>query len=370
MSRFMASLASLLMFLGLLELGARLVYERLAPGPGREIVAYLAGEDNALTRNPRVLAHPYMSFINTPNWSDKNGLQQNNFGYRDNENVTKDKPANEIRILTLGGSTTFAWPYVEDPQDTWSQVLERKLNSEQCEKTFRVLNGGLNSGNSAELLLHYQFQHHFLHFDYAVIHVGANDSGVMLFPDFKKDYSHYRTLYDPVPVKLRPAEKIFLHSYFMRVLYGWWLNDLVDQRFAFGAPSFKEYTANQLLQAAKNNPVTPFENNISALIELMRKDGVVPVLFYVPWAPHERLEELDYPGLRFDEARLLALKKIRNALQRIARNYNIPYLDARDIGLTADDFIDHVHVGREGERKKASYVFSRVGDIFLKGCSN
>jgi lysophospholipase L1-like esterase len=52
--------------------------------------------------------------------------ERNEFGFRSLSMKLKEKPANTIRILCLGASTTDQT--TQDTRDTWSGILEKKLN--------------------------------------------------------------------------------------------------------------------------------------------------------------------------------------------------------------------------------------------------
>ena len=53
--------------------------------------------------------------------------------------------------LVLGGSTTFMWPFIKNPADSWVARLETKLQAISS-KRVQVINGGINYGTSAEAL--------------------------------------------------------------------------------------------------------------------------------------------------------------------------------------------------------------------------
>ena len=107
-----------------------------------------------------LLPHPYLLYNNIPNMQADGYQQTNSLGYR-NDEFPLEKPAETIRILCLGGSTTYMWPYVKNPKDTWVARLETKLQA-ISRKRVQVINGGLNYGTSAEALAGYVFRHRFL----------------------------------------------------------------------------------------------------------------------------------------------------------------------------------------------------------------
>jgi hypothetical protein len=97
-----------------------------------------------------VTVHPYLTYENTKNYTKKGIKQHNNWGFRDTADVKEKKSAEVYRILTLGGSTTYGQG-VSHPYEAWPKLLESELNKQQ-NADYKVLNGGLPYGTSAELL--------------------------------------------------------------------------------------------------------------------------------------------------------------------------------------------------------------------------
>src|SRR5262245_39766402 len=65
--------------------------------------------------------------------------ETNNFGFRNKENVLEPKPANALRVIAYGGSTTFCYNLPNDL--AWPLRLQQILR-EQHNASDQVLNGG------------------------------------------------------------------------------------------------------------------------------------------------------------------------------------------------------------------------------------
>jgi hypothetical protein len=101
-------------------------------------------------------AHPEFGRRNRPGagWKKTSEFTSwidiNSKGLRGAE-VEYAKPADEVRILVLGDSFTFAEQV--NQEETFSQRLEDRLNADQDGKHYRVLNGGSNGWATANELI-------------------------------------------------------------------------------------------------------------------------------------------------------------------------------------------------------------------------
>ena len=75
----------------------------------------------------------------------------NSAGLRDDE-IPREKPDGEIRILALGDSFTFALGVRHE--DIWAQQLERILNERQAPQRFQVINAGVAGYNTRQELIY------------------------------------------------------------------------------------------------------------------------------------------------------------------------------------------------------------------------
>ena len=112
--------------------------------------------------NPLYISQPFLNYINNPASINEEGVHEiNTMGIRHPQKVEIPKPAGTLRVLFLGGSTTFG--EVEKTTDAFPSLLEHtvrdslKLLSPRFENV-ECLNAGLGAATSAELLVHYLFK--------------------------------------------------------------------------------------------------------------------------------------------------------------------------------------------------------------------
>lgn len=102
----------------------------------------------------------------------------NNYGFRHEDDIEESKK--EVRIFALGGSTTQNYDY--QYEETWTQVLEKKLESD-TNIDFDVYNGG--TAGSALIDHIALLQNRVIHLkpDYIILFVGINDLNLLLGDD-------------------------------------------------------------------------------------------------------------------------------------------------------------------------------------------
>ncbi len=173
----------------LLEVAAAFMFARSPMTSGKKLVLTAIGSHERFVRvkDGYIIPHPYLLYVNRPGFADSAGVQIDSLGYRGRE-IAREKPPGTYRVLTLGGSTTMSWPYVEDPSQTWSGQVEAGLSRAFPDRTFEVVNGGLAFATSAELLAGYMFRHRYLHPDLVIIHTGGNDVDPLMFEHYTPEY--------------------------------------------------------------------------------------------------------------------------------------------------------------------------------------
>lgn len=184
-------------------------------------------------------AHPYKSYITQPGvrlWSPgaqsifnqegvpfdfgvlKEGVVVNDFGHQvlpgDVDIINRPKQKNEIRIFTVGGSTTF---------QPWPHLLAQVLNRRDGQSRFVAINGGTGGYTSQENVVDLVTAGLSYQPDVVIAYLPVNDIyWAAYYPDFKRDYTHMR-----IPLKSVAGENIAkpqfeLRSYpFILGFYDW-----------------------------------------------------------------------------------------------------------------------------------------------------
>jgi len=125
----------------------------------------------------------------------KNGrlirINTNNFGMR-GPSSTREKSPDVVRIVTMGGSTTYCWNTSDG--DTWSDVLARRLEAHFPNQNFEVLNAGVSGYSSFSNLIYLAGRVVDLEPDFVVLYQTANDLLALQQVAFDGDYDGYTTV--------------------------------------------------------------------------------------------------------------------------------------------------------------------------------
>ncbi len=187
------SLIPVIVLLAILEVGARL----LPPVAYNPAATGFMGGGGALFRED-----PLLMWRARPNMKGRQST--NSGGFRDDE-FSKKRKKNEVRVLLLGDSTTWGWGVAE--KDMYAAVMESVLDNSGAGKDFNIIDGGMPgySAFQGRLLLDTELGE--LQPDFVITYFGVNDSHARpgLTPD--KDIKR-------APVKLLGAVRLLRKSRF------------------------------------------------------------------------------------------------------------------------------------------------------------
>ncbi len=153
--------------------------------------------------------HPYLGWVLRPNAryekrSDETTkvIESNAYQLRDDE-IVSPKPPGRIRIVCLGGSTTFDVG-VTDNARTWPNRLEALARERRPELDVEVVNAGFPGYNTATSLINLSLRIVDLDPDLVVVYHGINDLTAAQIPEFRSDYAHgwaERFVGEPGPIR-------------------------------------------------------------------------------------------------------------------------------------------------------------------------
>jgi lysophospholipase L1-like esterase len=360
-------LTLILLVIGDLCIG--LLYNRLAPDYGKKNIDILLGTISTaklLNEKP----HPYMLWENTPEWVSGNGIRQTNKqGYRNQNDIGILEP-DTLRILALGGSTTYS-NLPNGPNDSWPAQLERELNKQVANTKYKrveVVNGGLQYATSAELLLHYLFRDRYLGSKIVVLHTGENDIGPLLFDDYNPEYTHFRPGWNANVFSLRTGEQWFIrHSNMVRLFYACWLNNGLALNYVNKQSKSFDLPEEYYVESVKKNQPIGFERNLELLIRNIIADGGLPVLFSPVFTSDRQFHELKGNAAKsaaytrkIQKATMIGLGKTQEVLRKLSAKYQIPLIELPSERIPTEYFIDHVHLSKDGESIKAAFVADNI----------
>lgn len=325
----------------------------------------MGGEDQYLTRSQNTIGQPYLLYISAPNYTHpRHGPQHNADGYRGRA-VPLEKQPGVLRVVCLGGSTTYGWS-VDSPEQAYPAQLEELLraNLPVGYADVEVINGGLPWGTSAEVLTHYHFKYHYYQPDVVVINSGGNDANGYTYPYYHPDNSNWRQ-----PMRnLRPlpegwrwmARSRFVSYIILNVFYP----DLIagGQFYIDGgatphAPWFR--INGELVVEPREIPLEKlsFAHNIETLIHELQRSGVKTLL--VPFRAAPGIYERQ--GKHFELAQIARHEEL---LRHFAEQYSTGYAPFPSEVISENNWTDHCHLNAAGEREKAEAILPYVLELF------
>lgn len=163
----------LLALLVLAELGANLWILRFASLRDFGRYASLRQIVARQERTPLVAfsRHPYLGYYPTPHFQARGNLH-NSLGFRGAE-FPIEKPAGELRIVCIGGSTTYGLG-VDEPRATYPALLEEELHR-RGHRAVRVINAGCNGWCTCESLINLHLRVLDLEPDLLLVYHSVND---------------------------------------------------------------------------------------------------------------------------------------------------------------------------------------------------
>ncbi|MET0517028.1 MAG: GDSL-type esterase/lipase family protein [Nitrospiraceae bacterium] len=353
------SVVSVGISLAVLEMAMGYLYEHAPYANGKRTVERYIGNPMsslmfASSSTTTLRPHPYLLYDNFPNMQADGFRQTNSLGYR-NEEFPLEKPAGTIRILCLGGSTTYMWPYMKNPKDTWVARLEVKLQAISS-KRVQVINAGLNYGTSAEALAGYVFRHRFLRPDLIVYHGGGNDVLPLIFDGYSPEYTHFRGHGNGV--EPRPGERTLLaKSNIGKYLYARWLQPVGT---VVTTKPFWEVSPQDAFERVKRTDPEGFRRNVDYLAVLGKEGGAQVVLFGFLQARKENLTKNANAFKGFEDTLVLGLQKNYEVMRTAAQKHGIPFIIPEQDKFKDEWFLDNCHLTREGEEMKAQILFDEL----------
>ncbi len=178
-----------------------------------------------------------------------------------------------IRIICLGGSFTYGWPYIHNPELSYPFVLEKLLNeSKFLSSKYEVINAGVGGYTSYQGLFYFKYRLIKFNPDIVIVCFGANDSNNNLeIGSFLTDKEYYQRL-----LKLSKNKMLFRIYNFLNNLR---IYALIE-KIVFNIKKI-------FIRPKKRVPPSEFKSNLEEFIRLSKKYHFKLLLML---EPHRRLE--------------------------------------------------------------------------------
>jgi lysophospholipase L1-like esterase len=310
---------------------------------------------------PLYQSQPYLNYINFPYNKE---YDINKAGLRNKKKFDIPKPENTIRILFLGGSTTFG--EVKNSEDAFPALLEQKLNEyfqarNISDVKIECMNGGMGAATSAEFLIHYLLKYKYFNPDVVVIHAGINDAftnadfeDYIYQPDYHTSKRIMMDMHSPTK-SMKLLCTSYIGSYF--ALNYWYKHQL---KSTFRTNEFFDYHQKDIWFEAGSdsmfsNNFNAFYNNVSSLINVLNSENKKTLLVS---------EVVSYSKMPDELSKMLKGNIEHNAklLIALSKKQNKPIVILQKNDFPEENFIDNdgIHVNEKGEKIKTALIYDEL----------
>ncbi|HDZ77880.1 MAG TPA: hypothetical protein ENH39_01060 [Gammaproteobacteria bacterium] len=206
--------------------------------------------------------------------------------------LSEPEHSNTIRILTLGGSTTYGSKL--ERNQTYPAVLEKLLNDRYPNARFEVINAGVPWHTSMHSLLRYVALYATWKPNIVIVMHAFNDifqtsEGKLTSGTFRGDYGHF---FGALGLRVNPADqfaedvqRLLMNNWFART----WYSDLFPRE---ATPKKRQVDLNRALPY--------FRRNLCELVKRAQDDGAQVVLLSQPSLYREGMSQEEQDKLFYD----------------------------------------------------------------------
>jgi lysophospholipase L1-like esterase len=346
---------SALALLGLLlavEIGLRLY----AASRGIDVEAVLG---QAHPEGGLYAPHPYIGYVLRPVPGFPDGNAQ---GLRGPE-VSLVKPAGVVRVLCLGGSTTYGAGVSAD--EAYPAQLQALLSAHATEgRAFEVLNCGVPGYTTAESLIALELQQLEFQPDALVISHGINDARMVQATGFRPDYSHVRRNWrepDVSSLEWWAWRNSCTYAWLARAMdFGPKSVRIEDLVFVEGYVDLYE---NPAVAGVNRAGLAAFMRNIDHMVVLARAHELEVLLATIAL---RRYPNAARPSVQYDYTP--TVDAMNEELRAYAQREGLPLVDlAASLDQRVNLYADQVHMNAHGARAQAELVLKEARAAGLWG---
>ncbi|MBC8352517.1 MAG: SGNH/GDSL hydrolase family protein [Planctomycetes bacterium] len=298
---------------------------------------------------PNYQPHHYLNYVLNPDVPYMGTLQYNAKYFIRRERPILPRGQSALRILALGGSTTFC-DQIANEEDTWPARLESLLRShygEQCE----VINGGVGGYNLLENMLHYVTLLSDLDPDVVLLYEGINDVHPRLYPTVEFDYSKYRypwRLDSQLPTSHRWLRRSSTYDYFFTMtqlapIASTGIHDAVSLPY----PDLDVWSERLVA-----NPPTHYRDHLEDFVQFLQgqcKSIVIIPQYFIAQGESD---------LVFAEG----VEQNNRVNAEVAESFDIAFLSEllQEGAFAKQDLFDNCHFNEQGNQKMANIVLEML----------
>lgn len=333
----------------LIEFALHSYYYFLASRKSQYRLALFAN-DNLPKVQPRYQPHPYLTYTLTPNFVDSSGkTRHNSLGFRGPE-VREKKGPNSVRIIAIGGSTTYTIK-VNDDNKTYPAQLERTLQSVTGNREIEVINSGIGGYTTWESYINLSFRLLYLEPDIIVVYHAANDLHARRVKIHKSDNSGYRRQWQ---LKWNLPLRAIRFSYSLRIL-ALALTGIKPLGVEHYTRQNDELITNPPASQLETFPPVFFRHNLQLMVRLAKSNNCRVVL--CTFATNPDFSD-HYASTEFYQMGFVEMNRV---IRRVAREEEVTCADV-DAALPRDSsiWVDGVHLNEQGAKVKAEIISKAI----------
>jgi lysophospholipase L1-like esterase len=297
----------------------------------------------------------------------------NRKGYRGRDFETQ-KPVDSVRTIVYGGSAVFD-QYVTEPSD-WPHRVETLLRDAGL-KQVEVINAGIPGHASSDSLGRLFAEGHGFDPDIVVLYEGWNDLKFLASSEpLLRQAVPYGEFEDPRLVYRNIVDR--------------WLCE-ASQLYVRLRYRYYEYRLRATLEGARPTTqgasvsaeaVKQYRLTIETFVDVARRSGAIPVLMTQARLVRGDNTEEERRRIGYDMQPLsaenlpTAFRILDETLFAVSVENGVDLIDAASLIRTSSDFVDHVHLSREGSARLAQVtaealrpIIERVRLKHMKGAS-
>ncbi len=213
--------------------------------------------------------HRHLRYALVPDADYYGWLQINSLGFRGRE-FSAEKPAGVLRVVCIGGSTTFDIGSVGEASP-WPEVMEAELRELLGSEDIEVLNLGIGGANSLDSLIDLQLRALDLGPDLVVVYQGHNDAAYSI-PSFRPSKLF--------PMEDKPRSGLVRWLTYNSLLYAKTEGRVADKIRGWFRPRSSAPTARDEAQiaAALDRGLAKFRSNMRSIAAIARDNDIPLVL--------------------------------------------------------------------------------------------